>query len=363
MVLWQLCTALSQKGHKVQVITSRMNNTSEYEVMDGVYIHRPFPSGWSLLRRTVFMLRLYFYLRRFLDLTKIDIVYNLAYIPTLPTTYSASRYSIPVITSVHSLVGRDWFRLKNPALAAINYLMEMFILRFGRHSVLQFPSEDARIRARYGGGTRSIVIANPIETILIKRVKAETDTKMVRQRLEIGSNELFLLFVGSLLPVKNVQGLITAVSQLVIKFKLVVVGEGPDRQKIEKLVRKLGLEERVKMLGRKSHEDALRLMASCDTLILPSRSEVYPMVVLEALALERPVIATNVGGLSGIKSKNLYLIDGLEQINQVLASRIQPHAEERFVQRFDLDNIASELESLFQSLKQGTEQQAQDSTT
>jgi len=355
IALWQLCTALSQKGHKIHVVTSRMNNTSEYEVKEGMYIYRPFPSGRSLLARTIFMLKLYLYLRRFLKLRKVDIVYNLAYIPTLPATYLASKYGIRAVTSVHSLVGRDWFRLTNPALAAVNYLMEIFILRFGRHSVMQFPSEDARKRAPHGSSAKSMVIANPVETTLVKHIKAGTDPQTIRQRLDIDSGELFLLFVGSLLPVKNVPGLIATLSRLVVQFKLVIVGEGPDREKIEKLVRKLGLEEKVKMLGHKSHEDTLRMMASCDALILPSRSEVFPMVVLETLALGRPVIATKVGGISDIVSKNLYVIDSLEQINEVVSSGIKPHAEEEFAQRFAPDKIASEFESLFEVVRENAD--------
>jgi glycosyltransferase involved in cell wall biosynthesis len=77
---------------------------------------------------------------------------------------------------------------------------------------------------------------------------------------------------------------------------LVVVGEGPERPRLEWLARDLEVSDRVYFAGQRSRKDALGLMAACDLFVLNSTYEGFPHVVLEAMALGLPVIATAVGG-------------------------------------------------------------------
>lgn len=90
-------------------------------------------------------------------------------------------------------------------------------------------------------------------------------------------------------------------------------------------------------------------MKSCDVLILPSKTEVFPTVVLEALALGRPVVATKVGGVAEVKSDNLYLIDRLEQISEVLP-QIKPKPDGDLLERYSLDNICCQFEAMVNKL-------------
>jgi UDP-N-acetylglucosamine:LPS N-acetylglucosamine transferase len=83
--LWELCRALTDKGHQINVITARRDGEPDREVKEKIEIFRPFPTG-NLLRRFAFAVRLYPYLRRWLREKKIDILYNLGYVPTVPAT-------------------------------------------------------------------------------------------------------------------------------------------------------------------------------------------------------------------------------------------------------------------------------------
>ena len=74
----------------------------------------------------------------------------------------------------------------------------------------------------------------------------------------------------------------------------VLAGDGPDRDSIKQLVRRLGLEARVRFLGQR--QDIPQLLASCDLFVLPSLYEGLPISVLEAMAAGKPVIATATGG-------------------------------------------------------------------
>ena len=350
LVLWELCTALMKKGHKIYAVTSKTDDTSEYDVIEEVEIYRPFVTGRSSLTRLVFAFKLYFYLKQFLKLKSVDVIYNLAYIPTLPVTYLAVKKGIPVVTGVHSFVGAGWFSLINPISAAINYLLEMFILRFGRHNALQFPSLNSRMIAAPYFRAAGVTIYNPIAIDEMERIKQQTSGPQVRESLGVSRDDLFLLFVGSLIPAKNVTGLVTCLRHLKKNFKLVIIGEGPERKKIGQLVTGYGLKGKVMMLGQKPRQETLSIIAACDVLILPSKSEQFPNVVLEGLAMGKPVIATKVGGIPEIKSANLHLIDNLEEICQVLDSGIKAQEDDSVVEEYSLDRVAGEYERLLQGL-------------
>jgi len=129
-----------------------------------------------------------------------------------------------------------------------------------------------------------------------------------------------------------------------------LAGEGPEREKVERLIRQKGLEERVSLLGRKPHEETLALMRACDALLLTSICEQVPNVVLEALALGRPVVATRVGGVPEIKSANLHLIDRLEEIRDVLDGGIEAVAGDTITEDYSLAKVAGQYEALFARL-------------
>ncbi|MER3407671.1 MAG: hypothetical protein C4292_02470 [Nitrososphaera sp.] len=101
--------------------------------------------------------------------------------------------------------------------------------------------------------------------------------------------------VGRLVPLKRVDGILEAIAQIP-ELGLVVVGDGPERARLECRAASLGVSERVYFAGRRSREETLSLMAACDIFVLNSTHEGLPHVVLEAMALGLPVVATAVGG-------------------------------------------------------------------
>lgn len=85
------------------------------------------------------------------------------------------------------------------------------------------------------------------------------------------------------------------VGALVPAARFVVVGDGPQRGELERLAAQLGMADRVEFLGYRS--DARRLIGSLDVLVVPSRTDGTPLVVLEAMAAGVPVVAAAVGGI------------------------------------------------------------------
>ncbi len=77
---------------------------------------------------------------------------------------------------------------------------------------------------------------------------------------------------------------------------LTIAGDGPLGGRLEALARELGVAERIRFVGRLTREEVVRAMAACQVYVLPSAYETFGMVVVEALALGRPVVATACGG-------------------------------------------------------------------
>lgn len=99
-----------------------------------------------------------------------------------------------------------------------------------------------------------------------------------------------LIFAGRLVAQKNVALAIRALAALPDDFSLTIVGDGPDRGRLEGMTRRLGLERRVAFTGLVA--DIRPHLEASDLFVLPSRFEGYPAVMIEALAAGLPVVAT-----------------------------------------------------------------------
>jgi glycosyltransferase involved in cell wall biosynthesis len=130
---------------------------------------------------------------------------------------------------------------------------------------------------------------------------AASDRAEARERLGLSRDAAMVLFAGQLAPVKNPLALAAAaggLAKLEPRVEFHVVGEGPEEEALRARAGELGVSDRVVLHGRRPHREMPAWLAACDMLILPSRSEGRPNVVLEAMAASRPVVASNVGGVS-----------------------------------------------------------------
>jgi glycosyltransferase involved in cell wall biosynthesis len=115
-------------------------------------------------------------------------------------------------------------------------------------------------------------------------------------RRELGMSGPTLGFAGRLMAAKALDVALDSLER-VPGVSLVIVGEGPERAALEQQSAALGLDGRVRFLGSRSRQDVLRILAASDAALLPSRWENFPHLVVEALAVGTPVVATSVGGV------------------------------------------------------------------
>lgn len=144
------------------------------------------------------------------------------------------------------------------------------------------------------------------------------DGSNVRASLDI-KNHPTLLTVGRLVPRKGIDTVLRALPRLrtiVPDVVYVIAGDGPDRRRLEKLARRLGVRENTRFAGRVPHDRLVEYYSACDVFVLTARTlppsvEGFGIVFLEANACEKPVIGSRSGGIPDAveEGETGYLID------------------------------------------------------
>ncbi len=174
--------------------------------------------------------------------------------------------------------------------------------------------ETDQLVSHYGADPSRIEIVPPgvDHSIFNPACKSEA------RRLLNLSEQKTLLFVGRIQPLKGVDLAISTLAELEDKdARLILIGsssgmEGPSEQRrITKMVKELGLTNRVLFVEPQPHEKLVNWYRAADVLLMPSRSESFGLVALEAAACGLPVVASEVGGLQTIVENGLsgYLIN------------------------------------------------------
>jgi glycosyltransferase involved in cell wall biosynthesis len=143
------------------------------------------------------------------------------------------------------------------------------------------------------------VIYNGIDLETFDRTCADRDS--ARRDMGVGPNDLVVIQVARLDYLKDHLTALRALERVAAQrreVRLVLVGEGPEREKIEAEIRQRRLSEHVRSLGLRS--DVGRLISAADVFLLTSISEGIPLTVIEAMGAELPVVSTRVGGVSEI---------------------------------------------------------------
>lgn len=158
------------------------------------------------------------------------------------------------------------------------------------------PAESSKKRLLDLGVTTPIeVIYNPTDL----SAHQGADGGVVRRQFGIGCDDIVLGYVGRLAPEKNLNMLLDAAEILLPRDKrlrLLLVGDGPSREAMEKRVKEQALADRVHFAGNVEHHQVPLYDAALDMFITPSMSEVQPLSFAEAMAAGAPVIAMDAAG-------------------------------------------------------------------
>lgn len=251
-----------------------------------------------------------------------------------------------------------------PSDNALNYALTKYVLKNCDHivtvserlreKVLQISENLKSISVIYNGanGQRFRAISKAV----------------ARRRLGVQDKPSIILFVGNLVPVKGVNLLIRAFSEVLRQNRndsdvlLYLVGDGNQRNSLVALAERLRVIEKVIFVGRRPHDEIPYWLNAADVLVLSSLSEGFPTIIPEAMMCGIPVIASNVGGVAEIVYDKITGIltqagsaDDLEAAmklilsDEVLRRRIVANARDR-VMAYTWEDNASRHAQLYESL-------------
>jgi len=235
-------------------------------------------------------------------------------------------YSIPMITFLRAdLLDNLKIQGRSKLVKPVS-MMQRFAFRASDKIVVNTAFVGEKIQQRYKIPKEKIsLVYNDIP------IKFREPAKVKRSN-DIG-------FVGVIEKRKGIDTLLEAFSKIhdKISSNLIVVGEGPISRKIEKYIKKKGLEKRVKMSGWKNEDEVKKLISSFSLLVVPSLSEGCPNTVLEALGCNTPCIGSGIREIREIlkhdellftpedpddtAKKILYALENRENIQKLCSER------------------------------------------
>lgn len=140
------------------------------------------------------------------------------------------------------------------------------------------------------------VVVNGVDVQRFQAVNAAALRCQMRQAIGATENEFVVGTICRLEPVKNLPAFLQVVAKLAVKT--IVVGEGSQHAELAQLIATHNWQDRISLVGRQTNIPAW--LAAFDLFVLPSSSESFGLVVAEALLMEKPVVATRVGGIPEI---------------------------------------------------------------
>jgi len=309
------------KKHEIHVVTSGGKKTKDYELMEGIHVHRFnyfFPkklhavtygsSMAQILKSNPFSwVQFPSFIANMLIKTKkigskCDIIHaQFSYLALFPFMAGLKK---PVVITCR---GAD---ISTSSNSRILFVLNKKLLK--KCDYITTVSNDLRktLISKYKISENKIkFIPNGVEIELFKPLNKENTKK----ELKLPQNKKIILFVGHIIVRKGLDYLVKSAKLLVKKHKdllFLVIGAGNQEEKIKLMVKEHNLSEYFVFLGVKPHKIIAKYMAASDIFVLPSLSEGRANVLYESLAAGLPIVATAVSGTPEIiiDGKNGFLV-------------------------------------------------------
>ena len=231
-------------------------------------------------------------------------------------------------------------------------------------TIVSQKASETMLKSKTASANKLLVIYNGID--LNKFIFQDKKTREeIRKELNLKKDDKVLISIGRLFKAKGYPYLIEAIKILKSKYpdiKLLIIGEGEEKNKLETQIRGLNLEKNIFLLGRK--ENVSNYLNASDIFVLASLWEGFGLAIVEAMACGLPVITTNVGGIPEIiKDKISGLLVNPKDF-KILAQKIDyllnldADSKERFAlkgrkiveQKFPLEKMMTKYEELYYKL-------------
>ena len=336
VIATELGLGLARKGHKVHFITYRQPVRLQQHFQENIFYHEVSNADYPLFEYPPYDTAL---ASKMVDVVKyenLDLLHVHYAIPHAAVAYmvkkillTEGRY-VPTITTLHgtdiTLVGQN---------SAFSPVVTFSINKSdGVTAVSESLREDTYNLFKVSSEIK--VIPNFIDFTRFKKSNKDHFKKAIAP-----NGEKILVHTSNFRKIKRVDDVIMIFKQVheALPSKLLLIGDGPERQHLEELCRKIGLCDEIRFLGK---QDAVEeVLAIADLFLMPSGKESFGLAALEAMACEVPVISTNVGGLPEV---NIHGVTGfmsdLGNVDEMARYSIELLSNEEMHQQFRLNALA-----------------------
>lgn len=347
---WDQAKALNKAGIKVTFLVADFRSvrhfrsySTKFFTRDGINIvYGNFPLGnlpanifynigkWKLWQITNLAIKKYGYPNIFhAHFTEIGAI----------STFVANKYGIPCIITEHSsALNLDILSPKTKYWGNIAY---------NKSKGLIAVSERLRQRILTNFRINSTVIPNMVD---INSIKFNSHS------FNYSNKHKKVLFVstGNLLTRKGHDILVSSFAKLPSHLaELIIIGNGPEKDNLNRLIKRVGAEDRIHLVGYKSREDISKIYEKADCFVLVSRRETFGVVYIEAMLAGLPVIATRCGGPEDFVNENngiLVDVDNELQLTNALLEMIEKSVSysknkihEETISKFNPDVISHKI--------------------
>lgn len=356
VVATELGISLSKRGHEVHFVTYKQPVRLEY-LSHNIKYHEVIVPEYPLFHYQPYELALSSKLVTVVKENQIDLLHVHYAIPHAYAGFMAQQMlkaegiELPMMTTLHgtdiTLVGSHSFYKP-----AVNFSIN-------QSNVVTSVSESLR------QDTLAIFDINKDINVVPNFIDFENLPKNVgdcQRDLMAEEDEKIITHVSNLRPVKRIDDLIKIFDKIQqkIKAKLIIIGDGPERENASKIAHDLGIRDRIMFLGKSNEIE--KILCYSDLFLLPSEKESFGLAALEAMAYGVPVISTNVGGVPEVNhhGESGYLSD-LGDIDDMANNAVKILSDpEQLVQfkmrarqialEFDMQRIVPQYEKLYESM-------------
>ncbi len=334
VVATELGIALANRGHEIHFITYKQPVRLEL-LSNKIFFHEVHVPEYPLFHYQPYELALSSKLVDTIKLHKIDLLHVHYAIPHAYAGYMAKKMLeeegifVPMITTLHgtdiTLVGKH--PVYKPAVT----------FSINQSDVVTSVSESLK------KGTLEIFdIKGEIEVIpnFIDAKKYSTSFTDCQRTNMATEEERIITHISNFRQVKRIPDVIKVFSKILIEIpsKLIMVGEGPEKEGAERLCEELGIADKVIFLGNSNEID--KILCFSDLFLLPSETESFGLAALEAMINKVPVISSNAGGIPEVNKEGVSgFLSDVGDIEDMAANAITILKDDEVLERFKLNAL------------------------
>jgi glycosyltransferase involved in cell wall biosynthesis len=366
VVFCDLAKGMLELGHEVHIICHQMTNP-EANNLQGANMHKIKPviedrAGYflSISEHIKYVINALIKGATIIRKNKIEIIHANTISPAIPASILGKIFNVPVITTVHVVYTgnlpnywKQWSSQDKVSHVSsiIAPLYEKIVLKMSADNIHSVSNSTKNDLIKSKSKSKIFVIPNGIDL-------GEYNSDKIK--IDYGE---FVLFIARLVFNKNLNVVITSFKEVVEKIpnaKLVVVGDGPMRNEWEKMVRDMNLSRNIIFVGYISQKEKIDLLSKCSALVLPSFVEGFALTPLEAFAMSKPALLSNIPSSRELVDDN---VDGFilpphdkskwaEKIifllsNKKISERMGQNARKKMQEKYDISVIHSKMQQLY----------------